>query len=105
MQQFNKVHGDLDMKINDVERKSMAFAQRAASNTTGPGEKKGKPDMKDALKSKMKTRIGGMLNKGKGAQGHAGIVSPLQMQSQSLYSHASDKLSPYALSPNAGTPP
>jgi len=77
MEQFNKVHGDLDMKINDVERKSMAFAQRAASNTTAPGEKKSKPDVKDVLKTKMKSRLGGLLNKGKGAQGLPGIVSPV----------------------------
>lgn len=46
-EQFNKVHEDLDMKINDVERKSMSFAQRAASRQAG--EEKAKSQVKEAL--------------------------------------------------------
>lgn len=47
LEQFNKVHEDLDMKINDVERKSMSFAQRAASRQAG--DEKGKSQVKEAL--------------------------------------------------------
>lgn len=83
LDKFTKDHGELDTKINDVERKTMAFAQRAAS---GQGEQKGKSNMKDALKSKMKTRYGGLLNKPKGAPGLSSLISPNQLQTHSLYS-------------------
>lgn len=69
LEQFAEVREGLDTKINDVERKSLSFAQRAASR-----QAEEKPaSVKENLQKKMKARYGGLISKTKDIKGAAAL--------------------------------